>query len=241
MVATASPSGTPDGERDANVTSVTPKTPAERAREYRKRRRDSLTEALVTPSTVTPVTPDVTIQPVVPAVGMTKGERDELAKITKARGRVARQRVEAVKAELSADVEAKLSAQFSADDELWREANKIADQAERDANAVIAQRCDEQGIPADFRPKRRSYWQPRGDNLDPRRRAELRKLATARLDQIAKSAKLEIEAQEAETLAALYAGGLTSEAAQEFLAKMPDPRSLMPTIELDELKQVGGT
>ena len=165
-----------------------------------------------------------------------------MAKITKARGRVARQRVEAVKAELAADVEAKLSAKFSADDEMWREANRIADQAEREANAVIAQRCDALGIPADFRPKRRSYWQPRGDNMDPSRRAELRKLASSRLDQIAKSAKLEIDAQEAETLAALYAGGLTSDAAREFLANMPDPRSLMPdTLDLDELGQGGGS
>jgi hypothetical protein len=223
------------GPRDASVTGVTPNTAAERAREYRKHKREAITQALVTPSTVTPVTPAVTIQPVIPATGMSKGERDELAKITRQRGRVAKAQIEAVKAELLADVEAKLSAQFSAEDEMWREANAIADQAERDANAVIAQRCDERGIPAAFRPKRQSYWVPRGDNLDPSRRAELRKLASARIDQSGKAAKLTIEAQEADTLTELYAGGLTSDAAREFLDKMPDPRSLMPTIELDEL------
>ena len=100
---------------------VTPKTPAEPAREYRKRERDALTEALVTPNAVTPVTPDVTMQPVIPAAGMTKGERDELAKITRQRGRGAKAQIEAVKAELTADVEAKLSAEFSARDEMWDE------------------------------------------------------------------------------------------------------------------------
>jgi hypothetical protein len=225
-----------DDARDAAVTRVTPKTPAERARKYRKLKRDALTDALVTPATVTPVTPDLTIQPVIPAVGMTKGERDELTKITRQRGRVAKAQAEAVKAELLADVEAKLSAEFSAEDEMWREANKIADQAEREANAVIAQRCDEMGIPAAFRPHRRSYWLPRGDNLDPSRRAELRKLAAARVDHIAKTAKLKIEAQESDVLTQLYAGGLTSEAAREFLAKMPDPRALMPTFEVADLE-----
>jgi hypothetical protein len=74
-------------ERDA---AVTRKTPAERSREYRKRKRDAVTEALVTPETVTPVTPDVRIKSVAPAVGITKGERDELVKITRERGRVPR-------------------------------------------------------------------------------------------------------------------------------------------------------
>jgi hypothetical protein len=223
-------------QRDASVTRVTPKTPAERAREYRKRKRDAVTDALVTPETVTPVTPDVTITPVVPATGMTKGDRDELAKITRQRGRVAKAQVEAVKAELLADIEAKLSAEFDSEDEMWREANKIADQAEREANDVIAQRCDELGIPEGFRPKRRTVWLPRGDNLDPSRRAELRKPANARLEHITKAAKLKIEAQEADVLTQLYAGGLTSHAAREFLNTMPDARSLMPKIELADLE-----
>jgi hypothetical protein len=34
----------------------------------------------------------------------------------------------------------------------------------------------------------------------------------------------------------LLAGGLTSAAAQEYLAKMPDPRSLMPPIEVADLE-----
>jgi hypothetical protein len=227
-------------QRDADVTSVTPKTAAERSREYRKRKRDALTGALVTPQTVTPVTPELPVTPVVPAINMTKGERDELAKIARQQARVAKAQVEAVKAELAADVEAKLSAEFSAQDEMFRDANKIADQAEREANAAIAQRCDEAGIPEEFRPRRQTYWVPRGGNLDPSRRAELRKLASARLDHIAKSAKLKIEAQAADVLTNIYAGGLTSDAARAFLNTMPDPRSLMPTIELAELEAPGG-
>jgi hypothetical protein len=223
-------------QRDADVTRLTPMTPAERARRYRERKRDAATAGLVTPETVTPVTPDVTpVTPMMPAVGMTKSERDELAKITKTRGRVAKARVDTVKAELLADIEAKLSAEFSRYDEMWDDAVKVAEQAVADANAHVQRVCAERGIPASLRPSLGSHFYPRGENMDPRRRTELRMLARTRVDHLAKSAKLEIEAQEAETLTALYAGGLTSASAQEFLGMMPDPRALMPMIEVAEL------
>ena len=225
-----------DNVRDASVTRATPKTDAERAREYRKRKRDALTEALVTPSTVTPVTPEVTLAPVIPAVGMTKSERDELVKITRERGRVAKARVEAVKAELLADVEAKLSAKFSYRDQMWSEGIKIAEQAVDEANAQIARVCDERGVPAEFRPSVDLAWSSRGQNTDPQRRAELRKLAAARIDAIGKQARLTVEAEVADTVANLLAGGLTSESAREYLARMPDPRSLMPPIDVADLE-----
>jgi hypothetical protein len=225
-------------QRDAAVTRVTPKTPAERAREYRKRKRDTLTEALVTPATVTPVTPDVTINPVVPAVGLSKSERDDLVRITRERGRVAKAQVEAVKAELVADVEKKLSEEFSYRDEMWAEGIKIAEQAVADANAEIARVCDERGVPKEFQPSVDLMWASRGRNSDPRRRAELRKLADARIDAIGKQAKLQIDGQIAEIVADLLAGGLTSEAARKHLAKMPDPRALMPPLEVADLKQL---
>jgi hypothetical protein len=217
------------------MTRVTPKTPAERSREYRKRKRDALTEALVTPASVTPVTPEVTIRPVIPAVGMTKSERDDLIKITRERGRIAKGQIEAVKAELAADVEKKLSEEFSARDKMWAQALEVAEQAVAHANAQIARVCDERGVPAEFRPSVDIMWSARGRNMDPRRRGELRKLADARIDAIAKQAKLTIDAQVADVAANLLAGGLTSDAAREFLNTMPDPRSLMPTIELAEL------
>ena len=82
----------------------------------------------------------------------------------------------------------------------------------------------------------------RGENASASRRAELRKLAAARLDQAAKAAKLEIDAKEVATATNLYPGGLTSDAAGSLLASMPDPRSLMPvTIDLNELGQGGGS
>ena len=121
---------------------------------------------------------------------------------------------------------------------MWREGVEIAEQAVRDANAEIARVCEERGVPAEFRPRVDLLWISRGRNMEPARRTELRKLATARIDQMAKTAKIQIDAQVADVAANLLAGGLTSKAALEFLGSMPDPRSLMPAIELADLKQV---
>lgn len=135
-------------------------------------------------------------------------------------------------------MEKKLSEEFSYRDEMWREGIKVAEQAVADANAQIARICDERGVPAEFRPSVDLLWSSRGRNTDPRRRAELRKLADARIDAIGKQAKLTIDAQVAEIAADLITGGLTSEAARAHLAKMPDPRTLMPPLEVADLKQV---
>ena len=79
-------------QRDAAVTRVTPKTPAERSREYRKRQRDAATAALVTPATVTP---ELVVPPIVPATDLGKGEREDLAKLARQWRRLSKQRVDA--------------------------------------------------------------------------------------------------------------------------------------------------
>jgi hypothetical protein len=230
-------------QRDAAVTRVTPKTPAERARKYRKRKRDAVIEALVTPQTVTPATPDLVVPPIVPASGLSKGEREDLAKLARQWGRLSKQRVDVVKAEMLADAEARLSEDFSAYDEAWADATSVVEQKIRELDGLIDQVCEERGTPKQFRPGGIRWWfMGRGENTSASRRAELRKLAAARLDQAAKAAKLEIDAKEVATVTNLYVGGLTSDAARGFLANMPDPRSLMPdTLDLDELGQGGGS
>src|SRR4029453_2505241 len=100
-----------------------------------------------------------------------------------------------------ADVEAKLSAKFEYRDQMWRGGIGVAQQAVADANAQIQRVCDERGVPKEFRPAVELAWRSRGSNADPERRAELRKLAVARIDAIGKQAKLTIEAEVADTVA----------------------------------------
>jgi hypothetical protein len=120
---------------------------------------------------------------------------------------------------------------------MWKDAMAIAQQAVVDANDQIARVSDERGVPKEFRPRVDLAWTARGINSDPARRAELRKLAVARVDAIGKQAKLTIDAQVGDTVADLLAGALTSEAAVAHLRTMADPRRLMPQLEVAELQQ----
>lgn len=224
------------GQRDGDVTPVTAMTPAERSAAYRKRKRDAATAHLLDPQAVTAVTLPVTPEPVAPPVGLSRRDRDDLVKVAKQRSRVARAQVAQVAAELLADVESKLAAEFSSRDATWAEATQLAREAVSDANAVVQQMCEDRGIPKDLRPSVQIGWSSRGANTKPARRAELRKVAQARVDHLAKTAKLAIEAQEAETIAALLTGGLDSVAARQFLDRMPDPRNLMPQLEVADLE-----
>lgn len=234
-VASSIPPATPKNA-DTDVTRVTAMTPAERSQAYRKRKRDGTTAHLLDPQAVTTVTPPVTPEPVAPPAGLSRRDRDDLAKLARHRSRLAKAGVAAVAAELLADVESKLAAEFSSRDAMWSEATQLARQAVADANAVVQQMCEERGIPKDLRPSIEVGWRSRGANTTPARRAELRKVAQARIEHMSRTAKLAIEAQEVETVAALLTGGLDSSAAREFLDRMPDPRTLMPQLEVGDLE-----
>jgi hypothetical protein len=79
-------------------------------------------------------------------------------------------------------------------------------------------------------------WSSRGDAGDPKRRAELRKVAAARIGHLSRAARLAISEQETEALAAVYTAGLESGAALEFVRAIPDPAELMPHLDVAELE-----
>ena len=70
------------------------------------------------------------------------------------------------------------------------------------------------GLRPSFRPSINFYWSSRGENGDRTRRAELRKLAEARLDALGRAAKLDIDRQVADSVEALIVGGLSSDEAR---------------------------
>jgi outer membrane scaffolding protein for murein synthesis (MipA/OmpV family) len=166
---------------------------------------------------------------------MTKGERDELAKILKARARLAGRVVEQRAAELLAEAEQQLATVYKVNDQAWRELTATAQQTVREADAELARRCRTLGIPEEFRPHLTVGWWGRGENGDRERRAELRKVAQSRIATMAKSARVAIETQALEGLTQLAAGALESEAARAFLAAMPTPEALMPALDVTAL------
>ena len=136
-----------------------------------------------------------------------------------------------------ADFENQIASEYSFDnDAVWQEATKAADQAIRKAKSQIAARCRELRIPEVFAPTLALEWRHRGgDNLLERRKAELRKVATSRIEAMEKKAILEIEMQSLDAQTQIAASGLTSAAAQSFIAQLPSVEELMPRLIYSEV------
>jgi hypothetical protein len=167
---------------------------------------------------------------------MTRAERSDLLSLVKARARVAKSDAEARKAELLADFEAQLATEYDRQDERWAEAERRVGLAMAQLNADIRQVFDDEGVHPRFRPKADVHWWPRGENVSKERRAELRKVATSRLDAQARQAKAMIDAASVDAQTRLIADGLTTDAARRFLEDMPTPETLMPGLRLDVIE-----
>ena len=167
----------------------------------------------------------------------TSAERNDPRSLIRERARLMKTEVKQRRLELMADFERQRSAVFSYDqDEIWKGAHALAEQAVKDAQVVIEERCRELNIPKKFAPTISMMWFGRGQNAVRDRRTELRTAAKARLDALEASAKTEIERISVNTQTELIADGLTSEAAQAFLEHMPSVDTLMPLLKLNQVQ-----
>jgi hypothetical protein len=168
---------------------------------------------------------------------MTKGERDELAKVVRLRARVAKADVDASKARLLADFEEQVATEYDMHDERWAKYVREGQAAVAVANEQIKRAFEESGIPESFAPTAHVVWQPRGDDwIGKRRRDELRNVAAKRLDAQAKTAKVEVDRAAAHLLGELAAAALTSEEARAWLERLPSIAELMPGLRLVEVE-----
>jgi hypothetical protein len=171
-----------------------------------------------------------------PSDAMTRRERDDLAALARRREKVAKTAAKERSAHVLAEIEAKLSDAFDAEDALWADVTRAAQAEIAKADAAIAARCREVGVPEKFRPTLDLLWRGRGVNADPGRRSELRRLAQARVAALEKSALAAIERASVETQTALLAGGLTTDEARGFLDAMPSVDGLLPPLTVEQLE-----
>ena len=163
---------------------------------------------------------------------MTRTERNDLARLVRQRARLERPGAVQRKAELLADFERQIASIYAYDDdETWKAASEAAQEEVEAANARVAARCQELGIPKEFAPGLDLRWYGRGQNAVASRRAEFRKVAKTRLDAMEKAARTEIERASVEAQTRLIADGLTTEAAKAFLESLPSVESLMPELD----------
>jgi hypothetical protein len=170
---------------------------------------------------------------------MSKSERSELGQLIRKRERV----MKAAAAERALKMISEFDSQCASihsydDDAIWKTATKSAEQVVNEANAKIKQRCQELGIPAEFAPGISFNWYGRGENAVRSRRVELRRMAISRIQAIEQEARTKIEQLSLMAQTEVIANGLESDAAKTFLEKMPSVDSLMPMIDVPELKRI---
>ena len=167
---------------------------------------------------------------------MTKAERDDLQRLVRQREKVLKTAASQRSAELLADFEQQIASIYSYDqDEIWRQAHDAAEAVVADARQVIAARCTELGIPAEFAPSLGFHWRGRGRNVVKERRDELRQVAKSRIAAIEKEACTKIEMHCLQTSTEILAHGLSSAAARDFLAQMPALTQLMPPLDMHQV------
>lgn len=171
---------------------------------------------------------------------LTRAERTDLLKVARMNARVAKSGIAAREAELMAEFESQLAAQYPANDPRWSAIVSEAERAVATADAAVREACRKAGIREEFRPRLDIHWYSRGENGVASRRNELRKVAQAAISAAGKAAKLQIERTEADVCTSILSDGLRSEAAAAALSSIPTPEQLMPTLRLAEVEQLSG-
>jgi hypothetical protein len=169
---------------------------------------------------------------------MTRHERNDIERLIRDRERVARGANAARAAELKANFEQQMAAEYSYDqDEVWKEAHRLAAEAVSQAKRDIADRCQKLGIPPQFAPGLNLHWYDRGENAVASRRTELRRVAYTGIDAQLKEANSQAALGSSQLRVRLLSGSLQSDEAKAFLASMPSAEDLMPQFTLKEIEQ----
>jgi hypothetical protein len=167
-----------------------------------------------------------------PSPPMSKSEREDLQRLVRQRERVLKSAAKQRSAELLADFENQMGAEYRFDqDEVWAQATKAAEREVQKAQAQVAARCRELGIPAEFAPSLHLDWCHRGyGNMLDERRKELRVMAETRIEALEAKAITEIEMSCLEAQTQIAVAGLTSDVAKSFIEKLPSVQTLMPQL-----------
>jgi len=168
---------------------------------------------------------------------MTKGEREDLQRLIRQREKVLKSAAKQRSAELIADFENQMGSEFSFDDDaVWERAAKATKHEVARAQKLIAARCRELGIPDRFAPSLDLVWRHRGyDNLVKVRREELRLMARTQVEAIERKATVQIELSCLDAQTKIAVAGLASDAARQFIERLPSVEALMPLLSFPEI------
>lgn len=167
---------------------------------------------------------------------MTKGERDELRRLVRAKMKVLRGDVDQRQAEMEAEAAARVRDRYTAVDTMLQELNQRLGEILADANRQAYEAINALG----GHVTGHLQWEPFTGRLVTHRREDRWALQNALGKGIVAEvgrARREVDRQEADLLERLAMGALETDAAREFVAAIPAVAQLVPRSRLAELEQ----
>jgi len=168
---------------------------------------------------------------------ITPGERRELRSVVRAQFKVLRAEVEQRRAELNAEAEHQLMVRYrdedkQMDDLNWR-VSQIVSQASNDIEDLLKQAGIEQngGVWRSYAPMSAPKFTRKSED-----RKQLHAALISGITAQVKQANLTLDRQEADLLRALAADAIESDAAKQFLGRIPTVGQLVPSARLREIE-----
>lgn len=167
---------------------------------------------------------------------MNAGERQALRQVVRQRMKVLRADVAARKAELEAELEARVAEQFAARDKLVADLNDVIsgiwDQAVKDARAAVeAVQKDHPDLPLTYKGQSTAPALA----IDNGERFHLRRRLAAEIESQVKNALVDIDRREADLVEEITIDGLETDAAKDFLNRIPTVGQLVPGARLTQM------
>jgi hypothetical protein len=179
-------------------------------------------------------------QPMQPS-RINKSELDAIGRALRANVKAAKASIIALGPKLKAEFEVQLSLTYpSSGDPVWRDALQKVYETYEIQQARVEARCEELGIPKRFRPHMcapgwSDGWQcSTFDYKDYR--AEMRRLAGIQIDDMLKSRLAQLELDSANVQFEIASQGCVTDAAKDFLARLPKIESLIPPLKVSEVE-----
>jgi hypothetical protein len=176
---------------------------------------------------------------------MTKGERDELGRLLRKKVALAKHQIKERTADLLADFEEKLAAQYDPVDlglrTALQEAQVEITRVVEELNTACDAKLEDLGVPKHFRGRGFAVsfgWDPRGENSTAARRTELRRVAQTAAAAAGKRAITAIETKALGLEERLVETQLRSHEAHRFLEALPTVEALMPPLSLIDVKRL---
>lgn len=166
---------------------------------------------------------------------ITPGERRELRSVVRTQYRVLREEINTRVSELQAEANGRLRQRYVEEDAAWstlqRSIDKVIERAQKQIEGLIEK--------SEVKPSSRYTPKVRLDSLykpENSARAKLEQEFRDAISARAKTAKLQLDRQEADALRVLAADALQSEKAKSFLASIPSVTQLLPSTQLLEVE-----